>query len=173
MSQHEITHCTGKEDKREMFITHEFYLVDPPGSHGPNRTAWRMVEFESTDPLYYVTVRFGEGSNHRTKKMMPADVSMLFDVLAAQHPTCSVEEVQVLTSPRLNGSNSDRLEKLISLVIGYDQKGECVLLLHKVASGAVYSSAADILDPRSLFDIHIIYEDMQAAHSPVQECAEH
>lgn len=80
-----------------MFITHESDLVDPPGFCGPNLKAWRMVEFESTDPLYYVTVRLCEGSKHYTKTMMPADVSMLFDLLAAQNPTWSVEEVQVLT----------------------------------------------------------------------------
>lgn len=154
-----------------MFITHESYLDSEPSSRGPSRTAWRMVEFESLDPCYYVTVRFCEGSKHRTKKMMPADVSMLSDVLAAQDPTLSVEEVQVVTSPRLNGSNSERMEKLISLFVGYDQNGERVLLLHKVASGAVYSSAADILDARSVIDIRMIYEDMQTAHPSAQECA--
>lgn len=147
-----------------MFITHESYIDSERGSHGPDRTAWRMVEFESVDPCYYVTVRFYEGSKHHTKKMMPANVSMLSDVLATQDPTLSVEEVQVVTSPRLNGSNSERMEKLISLFVGYDQNGEPVLLLHKVASGAVYSSAADILDARSVIDIRMIYEDMQTAH---------
>ncbi|MHC8392648.1 hypothetical protein ACYZT8_03110 [Pseudomonas sp. LB3P93] len=156
-----------------MFITHEAYLDSEPDSLGPDRTAWRMVEFESVDPCYYVTVRFYEGIKHRTKKMMPANVSMLSDVLATQDPTLSVEEVQVVTSPRLNGSNSERMEKLISLFVGYDQNGEPVLLLHKVASGAVYSSAADILDARSVIDIRMIYEDMQIAHPSAQECAEH
>ncbi|MNC18257.1 hypothetical protein D3C75_661540 [compost metagenome] len=154
-----------------MFITHEFDLDSGQGSHGPNRTAWRMVQFESVDPFYYVTVRFYEGSKHRTKKVMPANVSMLSDVLEAQDSTFSVEEVQVVTSPRLNGSNSVRMEKLISLFVGYDQNGKRVLLLHKVASGAVYSSAADILDARSVIDIRMIYEDMQTAHPAAQECA--
>lgn len=154
-----------------MFITNEAYLDSEPDSLGPNRTAWRMVEFESVDPCYYVTVRFYEGSKHRTKKMMPANVSMLSDVLEAQDPTFSVEEVQVVTSPRLNGSNSERMEKLISLFVGCDQNGKRVLLLHKVASGAVYSRAADILDARSVIDIRMIYEDMQTAHPSAQECA--
>jgi hypothetical protein len=65
------------------------------------------------------------------------------------------------------------MEKLISLFVGYDQNGECVLSLHKVGSGAVYSSAADILDARSLIDVRMTYEDMQTTHSSVQECAEH
>lgn len=154
-----------------MFITHDSYLDSRQGSRGPNRTAWKMVEFESLNPCYYLTVRFYEGSKHRTKKMMPADVSMLSDVLATQDSTFSVEEVQVVTSPRLNGSNSERMEKLICLFVGFDQNGECVLLLHKVASGAVYSSAADILDARSVIDIRMIYEDMQTAHPSAQECA--
>lgn len=156
-----------------MFITHESYLDSEPDSLGPDRIAWRMVQFESVDPFYYVTVRFYEGSKHRTKKVMPANVSMLSDVLAAQDSTFSVEEVQVVTSPRLNGSNSVRMEKLISLFVGYDQNGKRVLLLHKVASGAVYSRAADILDARSVIDTRMIYEDTKTAHSPDQECAEH
>ncbi|MNC75759.1 hypothetical protein D3C75_1273490 [compost metagenome] len=59
------------------------------------------------------------------------------------------------------------MEKLISLNIGYDQKGECVLL-HTVASGAVYSSTPDCLDVSSLSDIQTIYQDMESAHSQVQ-----
>lgn len=156
-----------------MFITHESDLDRRQGSRAPDYAAWRMVEFECLDPCYYVAVRFCEGSKHRTKKFMLADVSKLSDVLAAQDPTMSVVEVQVVTSPRLNGSNSERMEKLISLFVGYDQNGECVLSLHKVASGAVYSSVADILDARSVIDTRLIYEDTKTAHSPAQECAEH
>jgi hypothetical protein len=131
-----------------------------------------MVEFESMDPWYYVTVRFHEGSLQRTKKLMPTDVSMLSNLLTLQSQTCLVEEVQVVTTPRLNRGNSERMEKLISLVIGYDQNGECVML-HKVASEAVYSSAPDCLDVGSLINTQTIYEDMKSAHSPAQECAEH
>jgi hypothetical protein len=81
-----------------------------------------------------------------------------------------IEEVQVVTAPHLNGTTSDRMEKLISLVLGYDQNGEGVLL-HKVASGAVYSSSRDSLDAGSLTDIRTIYEDTKTALSAVPECA--
>jgi hypothetical protein len=63
------------------------------------------------------------------------------------------------------------MEKLVSLVIGYDQRGECVLL-HQVTSGAVYSSASDCLDAGSLTGIRTIYEDTKTAPSAVPEFAE-
>ncbi|MFJ2550188.1 hypothetical protein ACIOVF_27520 [Pseudomonas sp. NPDC087612] len=121
------------------------------------------------DPWYYVTVRFNEGTKHRTKKFMPTDTSLLSDLLAEQSPTCLVEEIQVVTAPWLNGGSSERMEKLVSLVIGYDQNGECVLI-HKVASGAVYNSAQGGMEVGSLTGTRTIYDNTK---QPVQECAEH
>jgi len=129
-----------------------------------------MVERESTDPWYHVILRITEGVRQRTKKLMSTDASLLSDLLVQQSPTCLVEEVQVVTAPRLNGGSSDRMEKLVSLVIGYDQRGECILL-HKVASGAVYSSARDSLDTDSLTGIRTIYEDTNIAPSAAPESA--
>jgi hypothetical protein len=131
-----------------------------------------MIERESMDPWYHVILRVTEGERQCTKKLMPTDASLLSDLLVQQSPTFLVEEVQVVTAPQLNGSTSDRMEKLVSLVIGYDQRGECVLL-HKVASGAVYSSARDSLDAGSLTGIRTIYKDTKTAPSAVPECDQH
>lgn len=152
-----------------MFISDESCSVRFPGLLGEGGAAWRMVERESMDPWYHVILRFCEGTRRRTKKFMPTDASLLSDLLAQQSPTCSVEEIQVVTAPWLNGGSSERMEKLLSLVVGYDQKGECVML-HKVAGGAVYSSAQEGLVADSLTNIRTIYEEME---QPVQECAEH
>lgn len=121
-------------------------------------------------PWYFVTIQLIEGTKRRTKKMMPTDASLLSDLLALQSPTFLIDHVQVVTAPWLNGGSLERMEKLHSLVIGYDQNGECVML-HTVASGAVYSSAPDCLDISSLSNILTIYEYTKIAHSPVQECA--
>lgn len=150
-----------------MFISHEAYREGRPGFPGPGRIAWRMVERESMDPWYHVILRFTEGARQLTKRFMPTDASLLSNLLELEGPTCLIEEVQVITSPWVNGGLSERMEKLISLVIGYDQKGECVLL-HTVASGTVYSSTSDCLDVSSLSDIQTIYQDMKSAHSQVQ-----
>lgn len=155
-----------------MFISHESCLVGRPGFSGPGRTAWRMVEHESMHPWYHVTIRLTEGTKCSTKKLMPTDASLLSELLALQGPTFSVDDVQVVTAPSVNGSTSERMEKLVSLVVGYDQNGDCVLL-HKVASGAVYSSATDWLEVDLLANTRTIYEDTTSAHSPVQECPEH
>ncbi|GID05222.1 hypothetical protein ABIE16_002517 [Pseudomonas sp. 2725] len=155
-----------------MFITHESYREGRPGFPGPGRTAWRMIERESMDPWYHVILRFTEGARQFTKRFMPTDASLLSNLLELEGPTCLVEEVQVITPPWVNGGLSERMEKLISLVIGYDQKGECVLL-HKVAGGAVYSSARDGLDAGSLTGIRTIYEDTKTAPSAVPEFADH
>ncbi|QAY86214.1 hypothetical protein CUN61_20610 [Pseudomonas arsenicoxydans] len=129
-----------------------------------------MVERESMDPWYHVILQVTEGDRQRTKKLMPTDASLLSDLLVQQGPTFLVEEVQVVTAPQLNGGNSDRMEKLLSLVIGYDQRGECILL-HKVASGAVYSSARGSLDVGSLTGVRTIYEDTEITPSAVTESA--
>ncbi|WP_181381730.1 hypothetical protein [Pseudomonas prosekii] len=54
------------------------------------------------------------------------------------------------------------MEKLISVIVGYDRKGECVLL-HKVDSGAIYSSSPGEIDVGLLRNIRTIYDAMTAA----------
>jgi len=154
-----------------MFISDESCLVGFPGFPGPGRTAWRMVERDSEDVWYHVRYRIREGAITRPKKLMPTDPSILAHLLSQRSPDHTIEEVQVVTAPHMNGSSSDRMEKLVSLVMGYDQAGECVLL-HQVASGAVYSSASDCLDAGSLTGIRTIYEDTKTAPSAVPEFAE-
>ncbi|CAJ0557337.1 unnamed protein product, partial [Mesorhabditis spiculigera] len=66
--------------------------------------------------------------------------------------------------------NAVQITRLKSLVIGYDQAGECVQL-HKVASGAVYSSARDSTDAGSLTGVRTIYEDTNTAPSAVSKSA--
>ena len=155
-----------------MFISDETCLVGFLGFAGPGRTAWRMVERDAEEPWYHIRLCVREGGRAWSKRCMPADTSILAHLLSQQSPDYSFEEVQVVTAPYMNGSSSDRMEKLVSLVIGYDQTGECVLL-HKVASGAVYSSAPASLDAGSLTGIRTIYEDTKTARSVVPECAEH
>lgn len=155
-----------------MFISDESCLVGFPGFPGPGRTAWRMVERDSEDLWYHVRFRIREAGRTRAKKCMPADSSVLAHLLSQRSPDHTIEEVQVVTAPHMNGSASDLMERLVSLVIGYDQRGECVLL-HKVASGAVYSSASDCLDAGSLTGIRTIYEDTKSTPPAVQECDQH
>jgi hypothetical protein len=131
-----------------------------------------MVELESMHPWYFVTIKLIEGNKRRSKKFMPTDAALLSDLLDLQSPTFLVDDVQVVTAPSVNKSPSERMEKLVSLVVGYDQRGECVLL-HEVASGVVYSSARDSLDLGSLTRIKTIYEDSKTAHSAVPEFADH
>jgi hypothetical protein len=54
------------------------------------------------------------------------------------------------------------MEKLISVIVGYDSNGECVLL-HKVDSGAIYSSSPGVTDAGLLSNIRMIYDAMTAA----------
>lgn len=155
-----------------MFITHESYREGRPGFPGPGRTAWRMVELESMHPWYVVTIQLIEGTKRRSKKFLPTDAALLSDLLDLQNPTFLVDDVQVVTAPSVNRSSSERMEKLVSLVVGYDQRGGSVLL-HKVASGVVYSSARDGLDAGSFTGIRTIYENTKTAPSTVPEFADH
>ncbi|MCE1003084.1 MULTISPECIES: hypothetical protein [Pseudomonas] len=150
-------------DAATMFISDESCLVGLPGFPGPGRTAWRMVERDSEDLWYHVRFRICEGDITRHKKLMPTDPSILAYLISQRSPDHSIEEVQVVTAPCMNGSSSDRMEKLISLMVGYDQNGECVLL-HKVDSGAIYSSSSDgVTDAGLLTDIRVIYDVTTAA----------
>lgn len=163
----------GLEEKSDMFISDESCLVGLPGFPGPGRTAWRMVERDSEDLWYHVRFRICEGARTGFKKLMSTDPSMLAHLLSQRSPEHTIEAVQVVTAPCMNGSSSDRMEKLISLIAGYDQNGECVLL-HKVDSGAIYSSSPDgVTDAALLSDTRTVYEDTTGAHSPAQECSEH
>lgn len=154
-----------------MFISDESCSLGFPGLFGNGRAGWRMVERESLDPWYHVTFRLIVGNESHTKKLMPTDASSLSDLLALQSPTCLVGEVQVVTAPSLNGSPSERMEKLIRLLIGNDMRGECVML-HQVEGGEIYSSFDGLTDAALLRDSRIIYEATDT-QSPDQECVDH
>ena len=145
-----------------MFISDETCMVGLPGFPGPDRTAWRMNERDSEDFWYHVRFRICEGARARFKKLMPTDPSMLAHLLSQRNPECRIEAVQVVTPPCINGSSLERMEKLISAVVGYDKNGKCVLL-HKVDSGAIYSSSPGVTDAGLLIDIRMIYDAMTAA----------
>ena len=145
-----------------MFISDETCLVGLPGFPGPGRTAWRMIERDSEDFWYHVRFRICEGAGARFKKLMPSDPSMLTHLLSQRSPEHKIEVVQVVTSPCMNGSPLERMEKLISAIVGYDRTGECVLL-HKVDSGAVYSSSPGEIDAGLLRNTRTIYDAMTAA----------
>ncbi|OXR28268.1 hypothetical protein PSUM_27540 [Pseudomonas umsongensis] len=93
---------------------------------------------------------------------MPSDPSMLTHLLTQRSPEHKIEVVQVVTSPCMNGSPLERMEKLISAIVGYDRNGECVLL-HKVDSGTIYSSSPGVIDAGLLRNIRTIYDAMTAA----------
>ena len=145
-----------------MFISDESCMVGLPGFPGPGRTAWRMVERNAEDFWYHVRFRICEGAEVRFKKMMPTDPSMLAHLISQRSREHTIEAVQIVTPPCMNGSSLERMEKLISVIVGYDRKGECVLL-HKVESGAVYSSSPGEIDAGLLRNTRTIYDAMTAA----------
>ncbi|PMU25274.1 MULTISPECIES: hypothetical protein [unclassified Pseudomonas] len=145
-----------------MFISDESCMVGLPGFPGPGRTAWRMVERDPEDFWYHVRFRICEGARARFKKLMPSDPSMLAHLLSQRSTELMIEGVQVVTPPCMNGSPLERMEKLISVMVGCDKNGEYVLL-HKVDSGAIYSSSLDVSDAGLLNNIRMIYDATTAA----------
>lgn len=121
------------------------------------------------DPWYLVARRICEGSGHRIEKLISTNASVLVDILADKNKTNRVEVVQVITPPWMNCSSLDRMEKLVELIAGYDHSGEYVLL-HKVESGAVYSTSPDsAVDACLLTEARTIYEDTKPNASTVPE----
>ena len=145
-----------------MFISDRPCMVGLPGFLGPGRTAWRMIERDSEDIWYHVRFRILDGANARPKKLMPTDPSMLKHLLSQRSSEHRIEVVQIVTPPCMNGSSLERMEKLISAIVGYDGNGECVLL-HKVDSGAIYSSSPGMTDAGLLSNIRMIYDATTAA----------
>ena len=145
-----------------MFISDESCMVGLPGFPGPGRTAWRMVERDAEDFWYHVRFRICEGAEVRFKKMMPTDPSMLAHLISQRSREHTIEAVQVVTPACINGSSLERMEKLISVIVGYDRNGECVLL-HKVDSGAIYSSSPRVTDAGLLSNTRMIYDALTAA----------
>lgn len=142
-----------------MFISDESYSARFPGLFGHGRFAWRMLERQSMDPWYQVVRRICEGSGHRIEKLIATSASVLAEILADSNKSNSVEVVQVITPPWMNATSLDRMEKLVELIAGYDHRGEYVLL-HKVESGAVYSTSPDdAVDASLLTEAKTIYED--------------
>jgi hypothetical protein len=121
-----------------------------------------MIERDSEDVWYHVRFRIFDGARARPKKLMPTDLSMLALLLSQRSPEHTIEVVQIVTPPCMNGSSLERMEKLISAIVGYDKNGECVLL-HKVDSGAIYSSSPGVTDAGLLSDIRMIYDATTAA----------
>ncbi|MNC66583.1 hypothetical protein D3C75_1169960 [compost metagenome] len=87
---------------------------------------------------------------------------MLAHLISQRSREHTIEAVQVVTPACINGSSLERMEKLISVIVGYDRNGECVLL-HKVDSGAIYSSSPGVTDAGLLSNIRTIYDAMTAA----------
>lgn len=104
-----------------MFISDDSCLVGLPGFPGLGRTAWRMVERDSEDFWYHVRFRICEGARARFKKLMPTDPSMLAYLISQRSREQTIEVVQVVTPPCINGSPLERMEKLISAIVGYDR----------------------------------------------------
>lgn len=145
-----------------MFISDETCLIGLPGFPGPGRMAWRMVERDSEDFWYHVRFRICDGTGVRFKKLMPTDPSMLAHLISQRSREHTIEVVQVVTPACINGSSLERMEKLISVIVGYDRNGECVLL-HKVDSGAIYSSSPRVTDAGLLSNTRMIYDALTAA----------
>jgi hypothetical protein len=152
-----------------MFISDEAYSVRFPGFFEDGQTGWRKLERQSMDPWYQVVRRICEGSRHRIEKLISTNASVLVDILAENNQSKMVEVVQVITPPWMNSTLLDHMEKLVELTAGYDQRGEYVLL-HKVESGAVYSTSMNgPVDASLLTDVRTIYEDITPSASSACE----
>jgi hypothetical protein len=85
------------------------------------------------------------------------DETKLFELISAQGPDLVIDELQVVTPPWINKSGSWRMERLISVSVGYD-KNEVPVCLLRVESGAVYNDVHDpTLDANTLTNLRKIY----------------
>ncbi|WP_435634850.1 hypothetical protein ACSC9U_26580 [Pseudomonas solani] len=132
-----------------MFTTHRHAEIPLAPVLGGPYQLWRFVELEQLRPWYCVTLNIGRGgANWRTMYLVAseAELEQMLESIAA---CARVEDVQVITPARLNGTGAWQMEQLAELVRIFDTDEKVLGYDLITASGAIYSdrdhiSSADV-----------------------------
>ncbi len=124
---------------------------------GDGLTHWHGVSRALATHWYHVSVKRWVEGRFVTQAELLNDEPRLHEMLEAQCDQFIVEDVQVVTPARLNGSKYWRMERLTSLAIGVD-KNDCPVCLLEVESGDVYSDSFDAdFDRANLSKVRELY----------------
>jgi hypothetical protein len=152
-----------------MFATDDDYLMGEPGFLGSGRSLYSMVERLTDQPWYQVLRGRYSDSTRITDKWLVGDLSTLASVLGTDSPAYWVEEVRILSSPSMNKTSEDLMEKVVALFVGDDSNGEYVAI-HKLENGKIYSdSRHGLVDPELLKNVVTLYDVNHSFAPPFQD----
>lgn len=120
-----------------MFRSHQSDMAGMPGMFGDGLMHWHGVSRALATHWYHVSVQRFEDGQFRDQTEMPNDEARLVDLLLAQNESLVVREVQAVTPGWMNKNDGWRMEKLMSLSMGFSQEEVPVSIL-EVEGGKVY-----------------------------------
>ena len=131
-----------------------------------------LVERISDQAWYHVLrgrYKDSTRSTRLTYKWLVGNLSTLADVLGTDSPAYWVEEVQILSSPSMNKTSGDLMEKVVALFVGNDSNGENVAI-YKLENGKIYSdSRHGLVDPELLKNVVTLYDVNHSFTPPFQD----
>lgn len=120
-----------------MFRSHQADMAGMPGMFGDGLMHWHSVSRALATHWYHVSVQRFHDGQFRNHTEMPNDEARLVELLLAQDQSLVVREVQAVTPGWMNKSDGWKMEKLMSLSMGFSQEEVPVSIL-EVESGEVY-----------------------------------
>lgn len=137
-----------------MFTTHRHAEIPLAPVFGGPYQLWRFVELEQHRPWFCVTLNIGKGrANWRTMYLIASEAE-LEKMLESIPANAKVEDVQVITPARLNGTSTWQMEPLAEFVRIFDIDEKVLGYDLKTASGAIYSDR-DHISSANLGRAHI------------------
>lgn len=121
-----------------MFTTHRHAEISLAPLFGEPYQLWRFVELEQHCPWFCVTLNLRKGrADWRTMYLVASGAEL--DHMLEGISMSKIEEVQVITPSRLNGTGAWQMEPLAELVRISDADEKVLGYDLRTASGVVYS----------------------------------
>lgn len=150
-----------------MFRTNQSEIAGVPGMFGEGLTHWHSVSRSLATHWYHVTVLRRHEDRFVNSEEMLNDEARLVELLVAQGESVIVKEVRVVTPFWMNKDSDWKMQKLISLSMGYNKARVAICIL-KVEGGEVYidSHESDV-SVESLADVKELYRSRPCNDEPV------
>lgn len=125
-----------------MFRSHQADLAGIPGMFGDGLMHWHGISRALATHWYHVSVQRLEDGQFRRHTEMLNDEACLVELLLAQDEGLVVREVQAVTPDWMNKGDDWKMEKLMSLSMGFS-RAEVPICVLEVESGEVYVDTHD------------------------------
>ena len=120
-----------------MFRSHQADMAGIPGMFGDGLMHWHGVSRALATHWYHVSVQRLHEGQFRNNVEMVNDEARLVELLLDQDESLIVRDVQAVTPGWMNKGGDWKMEKLLSLSMGFSQEEVPVSIL-EVESGEVY-----------------------------------